>query len=286
MKLAICSELFESWNTEQGFDFPRVFEYVKNCGYEGIEIAPFTIENDASRISAATRAEIRRLAEKNDLKITGLHWLLAKTEGLHLTSPDSTVRQKTTDYFLELIRLCADLGGHFMVLGSPLQRSFPPDMTKDLAFDYAASVLSKLVPTLEKCDVQIALEPLTPQETNFMTTAVEGVRLIEKIGAPSRIALHLDCKAMNSESTPIPELIRANKDHLIYFHLNDPNRQGPGFGDLDIAPIMEALVDIDYTGWASVEPFDYSPGVEVLSEKSLAYTKKCLEDAWAKRKKQ
>jgi len=279
MKFAICNELFEGWNTEQGFDFPRVFEFVKKSGYEGIEIAPFTIEKDAFHISAAQRTVIRRTAEQNGLEITGLHWLLAKTEGYYLTSPDPVMRQKTADYFLELIRLCADLGGHFMVLGSPLQRNILPEVSQDQALDYAADVLQKAVPMLEKCGVQIALEPLSSKETNFLTTAAETVRLIEKIGAPRRIALHLDCKAMCSEKISIPELIRANKEHMIYFHLNDPNLQGPGFGALDFVPIMKALLEIGYNGWASVEPFDYSPGIDVLTEKSLAYTKQCLTEA-------
>ena len=277
MKFAICNELFEAWNNSSGFDFARVFEYVKKCGYAGIEIAPFTIGKDAFHISAARRMEIRRLAEKNDLEITGLHWLLARTEGYYLTSPDPAIRQKTADYFLELIRLCADLGGHFMVLGSPLQRNILPDVTPDQAFNYAAEVLQKTVPVLEQCDVRIALEPLAPKETNFLTTAAETVRLIEKIDVPSRVALHLDCKAMCSEDMSLPDLIRSNKQHLIYFHLNDPNLQGPGFGELDFVPIMAALREIDYHGWASVEPFDYSPGIEVLAEKSITHVKQCLE---------
>jgi len=283
MKFALCNELFEGWNTDKGYDFPRVFEYVKKCGYAGIEIAPFTIAGNAFHIPATQRIEIRRLAEKNDLTITGLHWLLAKTEGYYLTSPDAVIRQKTADYFLELIRLCADLDGRFMVLGSPLQRSLLPGVTPDQAFDYAAEVLQQLVPMLEKCDVQIALEPLTPKETNFLTTAAEGVRLIEKIGAPDRIALHLDCKAMCSEALTIPELIRANKEHMIYFHMNDPNLQGPGFGELDFVPIMDALLDVGYQGWASVEPFDYTPGIDTLAEKSLAHMQKCLDEAQMRR---
>ena len=283
MKFALCNEMFEAWNTDKGFDFPRVFEYIKTCGYAGVEIAPFTIEKDAFHIPKERRAEIRRLAEKSDLEITGLHWLLAKTEGYHLTSPDPVIRQKTTDYLLELIRLCADLGGHFMVLGSPLQRNILPDVTQDQAFDYATGVLQKLIPLLEQCDVQIALEPLSPKETNFLTTAAESVRLINNIGVPNRIALHLDCKAMNSESISIPELIRANKEYMIYFHMNDPNLQGPGFGELDFVPIMDALLEIGYKGWASVEPFDYTPGIEVLAEKSLASMKDTLHKAERKR---
>ena len=279
MKFALCNEMFEAWNTRQGFDFPRTFEYVKKSGYDGIEIAPFTIARDALHIPAARRVEIRRLAEKNDLEITGLHWLLAKTEGYHLTTPDPVLRQKTADYFLELIRLCADLGGRFMVLGSPMQRNILPNVTQEQAFDYAADVLQKVIPMLETCGVQIVVEPLSPKETNFLTTAAEAVRLIEKIGFPERIALHLDCKAMCSEEMLIPELVRSHKEHLIYFHLNDPNLQGPGFGELDFVPIMAALREINYNGWASVEVFDYTPGIETLAEKSLAYTKQCLAEA-------
>lgn len=277
MKFAICNELFEGWNTKTGFDFPRFFEYVKKCGYEGVEIAPFTIEKNALHISATKRLEIRNQAEKAGLDITGLHWLLAKTEGFYLTSPDAVVRQKTADYFLELIRLCADLGGKYMVLGSPQQRNLLPGVNFDQAMDYAADVLKQIVPMLEKRKVQIALEPLARKETDFMKNAVEGVQLIKKIGAPDWIALHLDCKAMSDESIPISELIRQNREHLIYFHANDPNLQGPGFGELQFEPILQALLDINYDGWVSVEVFDYKPGIEALTEKSIDYLKDCLK---------
>lgn len=273
MKYAICNELFEGWNTDKGFDFPRVFEYAKQCGYEGVEIAPFTIEKDARLISAAKRSEIRRQAEQAGMAITGLHWLLAKTEGYYLTTPDADVRQKTADYFLELIRLCADLGGKFMVLGSPQQRNLLPGVTLEQVYEYAADTLAKLVPTLKQCDVRIAVEPLAPSEGDFLQTAAEGVHLIDMIGAPEQIALHLDCKAMSSERIPIPELIRRNREHLIYFHANDANLRGPGFGEIDFKPILQALRDIDYRGWVSVEVFDYSPGIETLAEESIRYLK-------------
>ena len=271
MKLAICNETFEPWAMDRGFPFERVFDFVREVGYTGIEIAPFTVAEDARQITAAKRTEIRRQAERSGVEITGIHWLLAKTTGYYLTSPDSAVRQATTDYFVELVQLCADLGGKFMVLGSPKQRSLLPGVSKEQAFAHAVEVLSSVLPILERCGVRIAVEPLTPQETDFLTTAAEVVELIEKIGAPEHIALHLDCKAMCSESTPIPELIRRNREHLIYFHLNDPNLLGPGFGDLKFEPIFAALKEIGYDGWASVEVFDYSPGPERLARESFEH---------------
>lgn len=277
-RLALCNELFEAWNTDKGFDFPRVFEFVRECGYDGVEIAPFTIEKDVFHIPASRRVELRRLAEKSGLEITGLHWLLSKTEGCHLTSPDPVVRQKTADYFLELTRLCADLGGKAMVLGSPGQRNLLPCVAKEQAFGYAVEVLDKIVPMLEKCGVKLALEPLAPDDSNFLDSSDDAVKLLKKVGAPDQVSMMLDCKAAAQEKLSIPELIRRHKDYLSYFHLNDPNLQGPGFGMLDFVPIVKALEEIDYKGWMSVETFDYTPGVEKLAKESLAYMKRCIRD--------
>ena len=121
---------------------------------------------------------MRRLAEKSGLEVVGLHWLLAKTKGFHLTSPDADVRRKTADYLGELARFCADLGGKIMVLGSPKQRNLAPGMSKAEGMKYAAEVLRAAVPALEKTGVTIALEPLAPADTNFLNTAADGVELM------------------------------------------------------------------------------------------------------------
>lgn len=270
MKFAICNETFQDWPLEKGFQFAA------DCGYQGLEIAPFTIAADVRQIPQSKRTWIRNQAEQAGLEIIGLHWLLAKTEGFHLTSPDPTVRQKTAAYLGELCRLCADLGGHLMVFGSPKQRDLAEGLSPQQAMDYAAEVFDRLVPELEKHQVILAIEPLAPTETNFLCTAAEAVELIQRIGSP-QVRLHLDCKAMSSEKVPIPELIRHYHRLLAHFHANDPNRQGPGFGQLDFVPVFQALQEVGYQGWVSVEVFDYSPGIERLARESLLYMRSCLE---------
>jgi sugar phosphate isomerase/epimerase len=271
MKFAICNETFQDWPLEKAFDFAA------DCGYSGVEIAPFTLADTANQISPGLRAEVRRLAERAGLEIVGLHWLLAKTEGLHLTSPDAEVRRKTADYLADLARLCFDLGGRVMVFGSPKQRCLLPGVTRESAMNYATEVFQQILPVLEETDVVIALEPLGPEETDFLLTAAETAGLIERIGSP-QVRLHLDCKAMATESIPIPELITRHTALLAHFHANDPNRQGPGFGRLDFLPILEALGRIDYRGWVSVEVFDYAPGIERLARDSIAYLQQCLDN--------
>ena len=270
MRFAICNETFEGWPLDRALGFAR------ECGYTGIEFAPFTLAPTAAEVTASQRTEVRRLAAQAGLDVIGLHWLLAKTQGLHLTGPDPEVRRRTAEYLGDLARLCRDLGGSLMVLGSPQQRNLAAGVTPAQGMAWAAEVIRAALPTLEETEVTLLVEPLGPADGNFLLTAAAGEVLIAAVGSPF-CRLHLDCKAMTSEATPIPDLIRQHHENLVHFHANDPNRQGPGFGELDFVPILAALKEIDYRGWVSVEVFDYTPGPERLARESCAYLRACAE---------
>ncbi|MCB1231548.1 MAG: sugar phosphate isomerase/epimerase [Verrucomicrobiae bacterium] len=264
MKYAICNETFQDW------PFEKAFAYARECGYTGVEIAPFTIHHDAREIGAEQRATVKEQIADAGLECVGLHWLLAKTEGFYLTTPDEKVRRITSDYLAELARLCRDLDGSIMVLGSPLQRNLLPGVTHDQAMGYAAEVVSAAMPVLEDCGVTLALEPLGPAEGDFLNTAELGIALAGMVDSPN-CRLHLDVKAMSTESKAIADIIRDSRDWIAHFHANDPNLLGPGMGDIEFEPIFGALKEIDYDGWVSVEVFDYTPGIETICTESLRY---------------
>jgi sugar phosphate isomerase/epimerase len=268
MQYAICNETFEGW------DHGRVCRYVAGLGYGGLEIAPFTLAPRITDVSAERRRELRRQAEESDLRIIGLHWLLAKTEGLHLTSPDPATRQATATYLVELARCCRDLGGDLMVFGSPAQRRVPAGHTREQAADFAVDTFLRAAPGIADCGVRLLLEPLSPPEADFLNTAAEGEAVLDRLAHPS-FALHLDVKAMSTEDAPTPDVIRAHSRRMVHFHANDPNRRGPGFGKTDFVPIFRALRDVGYQGWVSVEVFDYSPDPETIARESLRYMRKC-----------
>ena len=268
MKYAICNETFEGWEHD------RVCGRVAELGYTGLEVAPFTLAPRITDVSSTRRGELRREAEEAGVTILGLHWLLAKTEGFHLTSADAGIRKRTGEYLADLARAAFDLGGDILVLGSPFQRNVPEGHTRAQADDFALDTLSHCLPALERSRVTLCLEPLTPAETNFLNTAAEGVALIKRLAHPF-VKLHLDVKAMSAEAIPTPDVIRANREHLHHFHANDPNKRGPGFGDTDFKPIMRALRDVNYSGWISVEVFDYSPDPETIARESIRYLREC-----------
>lgn len=272
MKFAICNETFGTRS------FADTFSTIRKLGYTGVEIAPFTFAPhnepfDLRHVSAQKIVDVRQLAEDNGLEILGLHWLLAKTEGNYLTSPDPTIRRRTGDYLKLLAEVCGDLGGKFMVLGSPKQRNLLPGVSNEDAEEFAAEVLRSAMATCKQRGVTIALEPLGPAEGDFMLTAESGIRLAQMVESP-HCKLHLDVKAMSSEAKPIPDIIRDSKDWMIHFHANDPNLLGPGMGDVDFHPIFAALKEVNYDGWVSVEVFKYEPSPDDIAQASLEYMQK------------
>jgi len=268
-RFAMCNETFGDW--EQ----PRIFRTLAEVGYAGVEIAPFTLNNDVRKISAQQRESVRTAADEAGIRVVALHWLLARTEGLHLTHPDREIRENTAEYLGHLARFCRDLGGQVMVFGSPKQRNLLPGVDRAQGMKHAKEVLQRAMPVLDECQVTLALEPLSRGTTNFLTTAADAVELAEMVDS-ARCQLLLDCLAMSTESVPPAELIRRHAKHLVHFHANDPNRRGPGMGELDFRPILQALRDVDYRGWVSVEVFDDSPGAEKIARDSLAYLKKVV----------
>ncbi len=274
MKFALCNEMFGDRS------FADTFSTIRKLGYTGVEIAPFTLlpgvePFDVRNVSAEKIVEVRMMAEDAGLEIIGLHWLLVKTEGLYLTSPDPTVRRHTSDYLKALAELCADLGGWVMVLGSPKQRNLLPGVSYEDAEAYATEVLHGALPACKQFGVTIGLEPLGPAEGNFMLTAESGIHLAKMVSSPF-CKLHLDVKAMSSEGKPIADIIRDSREWMVHFHANDPNLLGPGMGEVDFRPIFTALREIKYDGWVSVEVFKYEPSPDEIARESIEYMQRVL----------
>jgi len=212
------------------------------------------------------------------LEVIGLHWMLAKTTGLYLTSPDSEVRIKTAEYLRLLARVCRALGGTVMVFGSPFQRNLLPGVTPQQAADFAVEVFNSVTDTFAEQQVVLCLEPLTRKETDFINTCDDAMEIIQRVNHPT-VMLHQDVKAMlGAETESIPSLIHRHKNFCKHFHVNDTNLLGPGMGETDYHPILKALLESRYEGWVSVEVFDYKPGAQHIAVQSIEYMKRVLSD--------
>lgn len=267
MKISICNELFEGW------DIAKVFDYAAQLGFEAVELAPFTLGETASDISTAQRKRIREAAEKAGVEIAGLHWLLAKPEGMYINHPDVDIRKATQSYLKELIDLCGDLGGKVLVHGSPHQRNVKKEWDPAEAWKLAQETFRICAAAAQSRDVFYCLEALTTADTNFINTIDEALQMVNEIGHPNFQTM-LDCRSIHaSAKAELPRVLQAALEtgKLKHVHLNDPNGRGPGFGDLQFTSLLKILHEADYQGYISVEVFDFSPDPQAIAGRSIGY---------------
>src|SRR5260370_7145150 len=197
MRFAICNEIFRDWKIED------IFRHAAQLGYDGVEVAPFTVEHSVREVSASERQKIREAAERNQVAIAGIHWVLVKPEGLYINHPDAGLRERTAKYFCELVDFCGDLGGKVMVVGSPKQRNVLPGISREQAREWAAATFRDAVARAEQRGVTICFEPLAAAETNFINSAAEAIEFVHPFRS-AHFKLILNLKAMSAESNPLP----------------------------------------------------------------------------------
>lgn len=267
MRFAICNETYQGWSLED------TCAHAAELGYAGLELAPFTLAEDPSQLTEADAVQIGDTVRKAGLEVTGLHWLLLQPEGLHLTTPDDATRARTVAFVQHLARLCAAMEGRVLVWGSPAQRSLEDGWNRADAVARAAEAVREISQVAQEVGITVAMEPLPPSYTNFLSSAAETRDFLRQVDHPA-CKLHLDVNAMSHEEIPIAQAIRESADDLVYFHANDPCLLGPGMGEVDYAPIRSALEEVGYDGWMSVEVFDYEPGADKIARESLRYLEK------------
>ncbi len=273
MRLALCNEVL------QPLPFERQCALAAALGYQGLEVAPFTLAADPLAITDDGARGFARIAADHGLAITGLHWLLVAPAGLSIVSPDEAVRQRTAAAMVRLVELCAAMGGRYLVHGSPKQRSVPPGQSREATRDRALACFAHAARAAERCGVTYCVEPLARAETDFINTVAEAVAIVDAVGSPAFRTM-IDCSAAGqAEGEPVEALIRRwwPTGKLAHVQLNDPNRRAPGQGAMRFAPILAALGDVSYSGVLAVEPFDYVPDGPGCAARAIGYLRGVME---------
>jgi sugar phosphate isomerase/epimerase len=273
MRLALCNEVLSP------LPFAAQCALAAELGYDGLEIAPFTLSDDPLGLSGAERRVIRRAVEEAGLAVTGLHWLLVAPKGLSLTDPDPAVRRRTREAIQALCELCADFGGRYLVHGSPAQRRLP-ERDIHAAKGWALEAFGTAARAAEKAGVMYCLEPLSQRETNFVNTVGEAVGIVEYIGS-NAFRTMIDCSAAGlAESESVPALLDRwlPTGLLAHVQVNDPNRKGPGQGEMDFAPVFAALRRHGYAGDIGVEPFVYEPDGPGAAAHAVRYLRPLMRE--------
>jgi D-psicose/D-tagatose/L-ribulose 3-epimerase len=271
VKLSLCNEVIRE------LPFDRQCALAGGLGYHGLEIAPFTFGDDGWRMPAAKRSEVRRACSDAGLEVSGLHWLLAAPSGLSITTADRTIWRKSVDVLLGSIELCGELGGAYLVHGSPAQRRV--DDPSDAGRAEEAWVLA--AEAANKAGVVYCLEALAKPDCTFINTLAESVAIVKRIGNPAFKTMVDTLAASLMEPEPVADAIRRIMPTGLMAHIqfNDRNRRGPGQGEDKFAPVVRALRETGYDGWIAMEPFVYEPDGATCAARMIGYVAGLLEQA-------
>jgi sugar phosphate isomerase/epimerase len=272
MRVSLCNEVIGE------LSFERQCELAAALGYDGLEIAPMTLADDPVRLTDAHIAELRRAASDAGVAITGLHYVLRAPAGLSITSADATQRQRTIEVMRALCGLCAELGGKILVHGSPDQRKLDPGDEED-GRKRGVDCFAAVAGAAQAAGVTYCVEPLARNQTAFVNTVQEAADIVRRIGNPA-LRTMIDCSAAGqAEAEPVDALVRRwlPSGLIAHVHFNDPNRRGPGEGELAFGPILAALRDGRYKGNASIEPFVYLPDGPACAARGIGYIRGIME---------
>ncbi len=279
-RYAMCNEAFERR------PFAEVCKILRATGYDGIELAPFTLGDDPLALRAADRRELRDIMIGEGLQFVGLHWLLVVPFPIHVTTPDLALRERSWQYVRGLIDLCADLvpdtaaapdsasGTHgIMVFGSPKQRSSTGGISSAEAVHNYVDGLASIAGHAEDRGVTILVEALPHSQSDVIHTLAEAVAVVREINSPA-VATMFDCHNAEDETEPHDLLIQRHFDLIRHVHTNEMDGGHPGAGTYDFARVFAMLEKLAYRGWVSVEAFDFTVGAETIARESLEHMRK------------
>jgi D-psicose/D-tagatose/L-ribulose 3-epimerase len=266
MRYLLCNEVVRE------LEFAAQCDLAAALGYDGLEVAPFTLGPEPHLLSTGRRAEVRRAAADAGVRIGALHWLLVAPEGLSITSAEPRVRAATLDVIERLVELCADLGGRVLVHGSPKQRELP-EGDRAGGVERAQEAFAHAGRAAGAAGVVYCIEPLSRQETTFVNSVAEAVEIVAAVGEDA-LRTMIDCRAARRAEAEAVEtlLMRHVPSGMIrHVHVNDRNGRAPGQGDDRFAPVIEALRSVGYAGDVGVEPFAYEPDGPTTAARAIGY---------------
>jgi D-psicose/D-tagatose/L-ribulose 3-epimerase len=218
---------------------------IKAAGFDGVEIPMYKGRDFAV-------ADAKRGLKDSGLEVTICSILV---DGLSMISDDASIRAKAVEQVKENIATTAECGGKLIAgpLYSPVGYLAGRRRTED-EWKRAVDCWQQLGPVLTAYGVTAAIEPLNRFETFFLNTAQDAARFCDEVNHPN-VGILFDTFHANIEEKDIAQGYRTVARHLKHVHTCENDRGTPGSGHVEWRPVFEAIRDIGYDGWLTIESF-------------------------------
>jgi D-psicose/D-tagatose/L-ribulose 3-epimerase len=179
-------------------------------------------------------------------------------DGHSLISDDAEVRRRTVAHLKDVAKTAAEAGAAIVAgpLFSPVGYLPGRRRTSD-EWQWAVEGFQSLGDTLSAYGVTFAIEPINRFETYFLNTAADAAALARQIGHPN-IGILFDTFHANIEEKNIAAGYRTVGPYLKHVHTCENDRGIPGSGHVEWREVFQALHQLDYDGWLTIEGFGFA----------------------------
>lgn len=225
-------------------DLCRCIERCADLGYDGVELA----------LREASQVEVQRVKQR--LAATGLEVPCISTgqvfaaDHLYFTHPDAAVRDRAVERIIDMIRLASEFNAKVNM--GRVRGTIHPEDTPDVARQRYIDCMCRCADIAEPLGVELLVEPVNRYEVNFINNCTQGLDLVRESGRRS-VRLMPDIFHMNIEDASFRDAFLAARDFISYVHVADSNRLAPGWGHMPFDEIFQALGEIGYNDWITVE---------------------------------
>ena len=247
MKFGVNTFIWSADFNESNLD---LLPEIKAGGFDGIEMPIF-------RPAEFPAQAIRKALEANDLECTVCSVML---DGFNLISEDARVRRNTQGFLRDLTKTASEVGARILAgpFYSPVGYLPGRRRTPD-EWNWAVEGYQAITDTLIAFDVTLAIEPLNRFETYFLNTARDAAALCDEVNHPN-VGILFDTFHANIEEKDIAAGYRTVGRHLKHVHTCENDRGIPGSGHVEWDSVFQALHDLHYNGWLTIESFGFALG--------------------------
>jgi len=238
------------WSADFNESNLNLLPEIKAAGFDGIEMPIF-------RPAEFPAQAIRKALEANGLECTVCSVML---DGFNLIGEDARVRRNTQGFLRDLVKTASEVGARIVAgpFYSPVGYLPGRRRTAD-EWNWAVEGYQAIADTLTAFNVTLAIEPLNRFETYFLNTARDAAALCDEVNHPN-VGILFDTFHANIEEKDIAAGYRTVGRHLKHVHTCENDRGIPGTGHVEWDSVFQALHDLHYDGWLTIESFGFALG--------------------------
>jgi sugar phosphate isomerase/epimerase len=217
-------------------------ERLARYGYDGVEIVGEPEKMDIDEIIKSLR--------ENSISASSILGIYTMERDLVSSNPDT--RENTVEYIKQCAKVANEVGAEIVTVAPTACTKIYAEDSIEQEWEWAVKGLQEAGKYAADFNVKLVVESWNRYETYLINRLEQSVELIKRVGLPN-VGSMCDTFHMNIEDENIPESIKEAGSFLMHVHFADSNRKAPGYGHIDFVPIAQAIKDIGYKGYLSME---------------------------------